>query len=342
MRSRTALTIEISDHSGLTLPERLDKIILAELRKNWPRLSRAALKKAFAEDKILLGGATASPSTMIERLPIVIDITDWSPEMAESPKASPSKHGSFLDIVFEDDELLVLNKRSGVPSVPHSSDETETAVGAALAHLTATNPEFLEIGRGGLEPGILHRLDTGTSGLLVFAKNDAEFTRLRAAWQNGAVIKEYRALVRESKPASGLERIELSSLTKPLTISLPLAHDSKSSKRMVAITPTLEERNPKIGDEALTAQTTILSASKIQDSFFDLHVSIATGVMHQIRCHLSSYGWPIMGDPVYNGTPSRRLWLHAWKLTIPRQDGSSLKLEAPLPEGWAKRSGPPF
>src|ERR671925_567284 len=89
-------------------------------------------------------------------------------------KALLSKRGPFLPMIYEDETLLVIHKASGVPSVPHDEDETETAVGAALAHTSA----LIGIGNRPLEPGLLHRLDTGTSGLLVFAKSQAEFTRL--------------------------------------------------------------------------------------------------------------------------------------------------------------------
>src|SRR5690606_29289920 len=92
-------------------------------------------------------------------------------EAASSTEALPSPEGSFITVIYEDEDLLVLNKPSGIPSVPHSAVETKTAVGSALAHY----PRLAGVGTRPLEPGLLHRLDTGTSGCLAFAKNAAAF-----------------------------------------------------------------------------------------------------------------------------------------------------------------------
>lgn len=238
-----------------------------------------------------------------------------------------SLQGSFLKVVYEDEDLLVLDKGSGIPSLPHSAQETETAVGSALAHW----PALEGVGNKSLEPGLVHRLDTGTSGLLVFAKTQTEWERLRGLWRNREVQKIYRARVSLLEPLPSLK-------TLPWVIQSPLAHSAKSSKRMLALPKGQTEfRKSAIRGKPLPALTLVLEARPFipenptaTKQQAELTIEIKTGVMHQIRCHLASQGWPILGDPIYyslNKTePSSRLWLHAWKLSFRRQDGTCLNL----------------
>ena len=227
-------------------------------------------------------------------------------------------------MLYEDEKILVLNKESGIPSVPHSPSETESAVGSALAAF----PALCDVGFGGLEPGLLHRLDTGTSGVLVFAKTSDEFRFLRSAWQNGQVRKIYRARVCcKDADAPGPEIQELRFL---------MAHDEKSTKRMVAF-PEGIRAGSRYRGKPMETVTRITKIHSIRENVTDLEIEIETGVMHQIRCTLSALSWPILGDCIYGARPSSRLWLHAWKLELPRSHGSVLKLEAPLPQDWDLR-----
>lgn len=236
--------------------------------------------------------------------------------------ARPSRQGPFLKVIHEDRDLLVLDKLSGVPSVPHSSEETETAVGAALAY----DPALSGVGRGELEPGILHRLDTGTSGLLAFARNEAAYLRLHEAWKSGRVRKIYRAIVSP-------EDADVEALRVPRELALTLAHDAKSSKRMRVIESGVTPKN-RYRSKPLSTRTRLAKIHSRRDALLDLEIEIHTGVMHQIRCTLAHLGFPVLGDPVYKGGESARLWLHAWKLELPATDGSALRLEAPLPSDW--------
>lgn len=235
--------------------------------------------------------------------------------------ALPAPDGCFLPVVYEDSELLILHKSSGVHSLPLSPTETHSAVSAALAHV----PTLAGVGRGGLEPGLLHRLDQGTSGLLVFAKNQLEYDRLRELWKKGGVQKVYRTWVGISPLAEPLT-------TFPKVIRTPLAHSAKSSKRMIAVTSKMLER--QIRGKPLPAVTRIKACHRKGELMADLEIEIETGVMHQIRCHLASLGMPILGDTTYGKTTAKRLLLHAWRLALPLQSGVLLKLEAELPEEW--------
>lgn len=240
--------------------------------------------------------------------------------------------GLSLPVAYEDEELLILNKRSGFPSVPLKPDERGTAVEAALSHY----PGLQGVGDRTLEPGLLHRLDTGTSGLLAFAKTQAEFERLKRLWRSQRQVRKlYRALV---IPTEG-------SKPEPHTIEFPIAHSAKSKKRMLVL---MANKYRAIRGKPQPAVTHILNASPVpgQPHLLDLTVEIETGVMHQIRAHLSAIGAPILGDATYGKKAfevlneelielgSQRLWLHAWRLEIPRKNGEVLRVEAPLPEGW--------
>lgn len=249
-------------------------------------------------------------------------------------------------VIYEDEDLLILNKPSGMPSLPHSEaelDDAPTAVGAALSHC----PELRQVGARPLEPGLLHRLDTGTSGLLAFAKSDTEYERLRLAWREGRVRKHYRAWVRPFEPGTPPPAI-------PLRLELELGHDVSSSRRMRVVPPRLSPREAeswrrrKLRGKALPTVTELLRIHRSDAARLDLEVAIGTGVMHQIRATLQFLGWPIVGDPVYrvrggSPEPGARLWLHAWKLGLPLRDGATLELMAALPQDWdapARRPGP--
>ncbi|OFZ22229.1 MAG: hypothetical protein A2X94_01865 [Bdellovibrionales bacterium GWB1_55_8] len=169
---------------------------------------------------------------------------------------------------------------------------------------------------------MLHRLDTLTSGILAFAKTPTEYARLRALWKTPDVKKIYRA-VATSAPETP---------PPPNLIQWPIAHDAKKAKLMRAI----KEKNGIRGirGEPLPAKTRIISHQSISPVSRDFEIEITTGVMHQIRCHFSAAGWPLAGDPIYGGTPAPRLWLHAWRLSLPLSSGELLHLEAALPPEW--------
>jgi 23S rRNA pseudouridine1911/1915/1917 synthase len=227
-------------------------------------------------------------------------------------------------ILHADAELVVIDKPAGVPSVPLRAGEAGTAVALALE----AHPELARVGEAvgkPLEAGLLHRLDSGTSGALAFARTPEAHERLRRAWKTAEVAKIYRALVSGEPPFPGVPRV----------IDTPIGRSAKSSKRMLALAPGRERQ---IRGEPLEAITHLLSARPVEfgaclRQLQDIEIRIETGVMHQIRCHLSSIGWPILGDGTYGGDTSGRLWLHAWKLVLPGRAGR-IEIEAPLPADW--------
>lgn len=306
------LTLRMKD------PVRLDRALREEFARLGWIVSRARFRRCFDAGGVRVGGRARPPSFLLAPGEHEAVISGLDPDEGW---ARPSPSGSFIPVIHEDEELLVLDKPSGVPSIPHAPEEDHTAVSAALAR----DPTLSRVGRAGLEPGILHRLDTGTSGCLAFARTEAAFERLSRAWKRGQVEKTYRAWV---APLPGSAPLEV-----PQTLRLQLGHDPGSSRRMVV---TSGRGTTPIRGPALATITHLRKAhARSHGEAVDLEIGIDTGVMHQIRASLLSLGWPVMGDPVYRGLPSTRLWLHAWRLGLPARDGTMIELEAPLPPGWA-------
>jgi 23S rRNA pseudouridine1911/1915/1917 synthase len=291
---------------------RADLLLLKELQKELPHLSRATLKILFQEERVRMSNRPLSGSQTLLPGSYSLEISDWEPnEVAEAPQISTLE---VPPILYEDNDIFVFDKPSGMPSVPLDASETDSAVSVALKHLQG-KPEyetFLAIGRRlrkPLEGGILHRLDTGTSGVLVFAKYFEEYERLKRAWKTDQVRKFYRVLVHAK---TGLAK-------PPFLIDTEIAHGAKSSKKMISL-PSMS----KIRGNPLPARTHVLAIKPHGTNTLEVSVEIETGVMHQIRVHLSSIGLPILGDPLYGPKTdtSPRLMLHHERLDIPLRSGS--------------------
>lgn len=303
---------------------RADLAVAQALRADarYAHLARPQIKEALSYGLLLIDGRRMPGATRLA--PGRYELTSGAgsdESWLEPALARPRPAGCALPIAHEDDELLVLHKPAGIPSVPHAPEETESAVSSALARF----PALAGIGRGGLEPGLLHRLDTGTSGLLAFAKTEAAYQRLRQEWSNGAVQKVYRAVVSGTAPLPRLPAVQ----------TPELAHDAHSAKRMRVVTeaPGTHAYTTHYRGKPIPTWTRLVRAHASSAPFHDLEIEIRTGAMHQIRCTLAHLGIPIWGDPIYGQGAPPRLWLHAWKLTLPH-GSRTLSLEAPLPPGW--------
>lgn len=208
-------------------------------------------------------------------------------------------------VIFEDDLLLAIHKPEGLPSNPlNAKDEKETAVRFALLK----SPKLAKTFPDSFEPGLLHRLDVLTSGVLLFAKTERAFSRLRNFWKTEAVRKFYVAWVKD-------EHNQLEDESYPVDLIHPLAHSLNHRSRMLVID------NPKMRlyrGKPLEAHTKILSSTLVPKMNFirELELEILTGAMHQIRAHLSHYGTPILGDELYKGSEFPRLCLHAARIEI--------------------------
>lgn len=283
----------------ITTRGRLDSELAAELKD----LSRSRIQTLIRSGNCCLNDSIVT-KTGIGVVPgdiVTLNIPATIPAKIE-PEDIP------LDVIFEDENVLVINKAAGIVVHPSAGHDQGTIVNAAIAHA----PLFKGI-NGELRPGIVHRLDKDTSGLLIIAKNDMSQRWLQAQFKNRELEKIYIALV-DGFPATNTGRIEA-----------PIYRDPRNRKRM-AIAPEGK------GRVAITEFKVIQK----YDKHSLLEVNLLTGRTHQIRVHLAALKIPIAGDSLYGyrnpSIPINRHFLHAQKLKIrlPRQK-SHVTFVAPLP-----------
>jgi 23S rRNA pseudouridine1911/1915/1917 synthase len=266
-------------------------------------LSRSYVQKLIAEGRLTAGGATikareaAVPGSLLE-----LDVPE--PRRLEvAPEPIP------LTVVYEDADMLIVDKPAGLVVHPAAGHPSGTLVNALLARGT----EYGGIA-GVQRPGIVHRLDRDTSGLVMVAKTDRAQAGLMAQLKARRVKKTYLGLVQGSVAAS-TGRIEA-----------PIGRDPVHRMKM-AVVPN--------GREAVTGYR----VRERFDGWTLLELDLVTGRTHQIRVHLAAIGHPLAGDPVYgNGTSRRgpegttRLFLHSWKIELQSpDDGRLIRAGAPLP-----------
>ena len=233
----------------------------------------------------------------------VITLEEEIPEEIElKPQEMP------LDIIYEDEDMLVINKEKGIVVHPGNGNPDGTLANAVMAKCKGS---LSGIG-GKIRPGIVHRIDKDTSGLIIVAKNDTAHLNLSKQIQDRKVKKTYIALVR------GVIK------ENEATINMPIGRSSKDRKKM-AVT--------KDGKEAITH----FKVLKRYNGFTLLEVKIETGRTHQIRVHLSEIGYPIVGDEVYSNGKNpfgvKGQMLHAEKLELKHpRTGKDLTFEAPVPK----------
>jgi 23S rRNA pseudouridine1911/1915/1917 synthase len=291
--------------------ERLDVF----LRQRYPAMSRGAIQRLLEQGFIRVNGQPVKP-THAPRAGELVDVT-W-PE-ARPAEAQPEQIP--LDILFEDDDLLVLNKPAGLVVHPSAGHEEHTLVNALLHHCAG---QLSGIG-GVARPGIVHRLDKDTSGCLVVAKNDKAHLALAKQFAGREVEKVYHALVCGEIPREQGE------------IHAAIARHPSHRKRMAAA----EEEE---GREAWTSYR--VADRLLYSTLVEAHLH--TGRTHQIRVHFQHLGFPVVGDETYGARQNRRLqeltgycverqMLHASKLAF-RQPatGRMRSFEAPLPEDFTK------
>jgi 23S rRNA pseudouridine1911/1915/1917 synthase len=281
------------------VPQRLDKFLVDSLTD----YSRSRLQILIKDGFVTVNGRPAHKAgQMLEkgsRVEVRIPPIEPSSLIAESIP---------LEIIFENDDLLVVNKAAGMVVHPAAGHATGTLVHAALAHA----PEMEGIG-GEQRPGVVHRLDKDTSGLILLAKNDTAHHWLQEQFRIRKVQKYYLALV-DGRPPTPSGRIEA-----------PIGRSAAQRKQMSVVVPHK-------GREATSEYRTIETFPR--HTLLEVHP--ITGRTHQIRLHMDFLGCPIAGDRVYgrrNSTiPLDRHFLHAARLTIRLPgEGEPRSFEAPLP-----------
>jgi 23S rRNA pseudouridine1911/1915/1917 synthase len=290
------------EHDGA----RLDNFLTALL----PDLSRSQVQRLIKEGRVHGPGA----ATGLRASNAVRAGQTYAIEIPPPVAATPAPEELPLRIVFEDPDLVVLDKPAGMVVHPAAGHSSGTLVNALLHHIK----DLSGIG-GELRPGIVHRLDRGTSGLMVVAKNDRAHQELTRQFGDREVEKEYVALVWGVVQAG--RRIDAAIGRDP-------EHRQKMSTR---------------ARRARSAVTRVTFAKHLKGVSL-LRVAIATGRTHQIRVHLSAIGHPIVGDPTYGGVHRRvphnlravmrleRPFLHSARLAFTHpSDGRRVEFDSPLP-----------
>jgi 23S rRNA pseudouridine1911/1915/1917 synthase len=293
---------------------RLD-VLICRIR---PELSRAQVKRLVDSGWVTVGGVHRKASFPLKTgQEIVVELPEPEPSQLR-PEAIP------LDIVYEDGYLLLVNKPAGMTVHPAAGAREGTLVHALLHHCK----DLSGIG-GVLRPGIVHRLDKGTSGLLVVAKTDEAHRSLAEQIRTRALKRVYRAIV-----WGGLER-------DSGTVDAPVGRHSTVRQKMAVV--------PVGGKEAVTHYKVLRRYSIV--SFVE--VTLETGRTHQVRTHMAHLGHPVFGDPQYGGRRKAvnavggrlgregsallkgidRQALHAWRLSLKHPiRGDRMDFTAPLPE----------
>lgn len=290
------------EHAG----ERLDRWLSEQL----PDLSRSRLQKLIEQGQVQVNGqvCTSKKVTVQAGDRVQVEIPEAQP-LELQPEEIP------LDILYEDDHLLIVNKPAGLVVHPAPGHESGTLVHALLAHCQTLSGLNTLPGIGGVQrPGIVHRLDKDTSGAIAIAKTDQAHHHLQAQLKAKTARREYLAVVYGSPTAeSG-------------TIDLPVGRHPVDRKKM-AIVP--EEKG---GRRAVTHWHVLERLG----NYTLMHFQLETGRTHQIRVHSAHMGHPIVGDPVYSSHRSLGVnlpgqMLHAWKL----------RLQHPVSGSWIEVSAKP-
>lgn len=291
-------TIEIQEKND---EKRLDQFLCEPLNT-----TRSQVQKLIKQGLVTVNGSIAVSHTFLK----IGDMVSY-PEKKEGEKLE-TKTIPVLDIVYEDDDLLVINKPAGLLVHEALKDEYRATVVDGILNLY---PEIAHVGDDASRPGIVHRLDKDVSGLMVIAKTQTAFEYLKSQFQERTVKKEYLALVYGSLP-------------KETDVIDQRISRSKRKGRMVARSGDQE------GKEAHTQYDVL---KRFVNTTY-VRVAILTGRTHQIRVHFQSIGYPVVGDKLYksksmkwNEIPLDRLFLHSNLLRIRLLDGEEKTFEAPLP-----------
>jgi 23S rRNA pseudouridine1911/1915/1917 synthase len=284
--------------------DRLDKIVAASL----PEFSRTQAQRLIEEGRVTVDGTPVTKSAARLEHEAAFEV--------HVPPPAPASHQAEnipLDIVFENNDLLVVNKPAGMVVHPAAGHVSGTLVNAVLGH----DPDLEGVGDE-QRPGIVHRLDKDTSGLIVVAKNDAAHRELQRQFKDREIKKVYLALL-DGQPSTPTGRIEA-----------PIGRDLHDRKRMAVVS---ESRGRMALTEYRVVET--FAAHSLVEA------DLLTGRTHQIRLHFAYLRCPIVGDTVYgHRTPSlplARQFLHAARLTLSLPgSGERLVLTAPLPADLAQ------
>lgn len=291
------LSVQVSEAG-----QRLDRYLAGVLNN----LSRTAVQQMIIEGAVLINGRSSKPGYML-RSGDEVQISSFEPSQPAStikPQRLP------LEVIYEDKDLLVVNKPAGMVVHPAPGHHDDTLINALLAYYPDIEGE-----RADQRPGIVHRLDKDTSGLLIIARNVSTQAALMEQMKQHKIVKRYLALV------EGIVALDQGS------IDAPIGRNPRHRQQMaVTARGSREARTHFRVLERYASHTLML-------------LELETGRTHQIRVHLKAIGHPIAGDPVYGsgrilrGLELHRQFLHAYQLKFTHPTtGATIDVEAPLPD----------
>jgi len=300
------------------LDKRLDKYLVDRI----PFLSRTSLQNLIHEKAVTVNGRVPKPSTKLHKGDVVVAVLPPPPSNEIPGENIP------LDVIFEDDDLIVINKQPNILVHPARSHKSGTIINALAWHFQHnTSGALSTVGKEFARPGVVHRLDRHTTGVMVAAKSDTAHWRLGKQFENRTTDKRYLALVQgKMEPLADV-------------IDLPLGQHPREKEKYAV-------RWDALGKPSVT----IYRVREIYESHSLVELELKTGRTHQIRVHLSHIGYPIVGDDMYGGKPLRvgdaagwkqpdadrivinRQALHAAMLTFTHPiSNKPVTFEAPLP-----------
>lgn len=266
-------------------------------------ISRSMVQKLIEQNDIKVNGKKTKHSYKLKLNDEIEIIIPEAKEIDLKAQDIP------LDVIYEDNDIIVINKPKGMVVHPANGNPDGTLVNAVM---NLCKDSLSGIG-GEIRPGIVHRLDKDTSGAIIVAKNDKAHIALSEQLKNHEIKKTYLALVR------GIIK------ENEATINMPIARSKKDRKKMDV---------DKDGKEAITHFKVL---ERYKNKYTLLQINLETGRTHQIRVHLSHIGYPIIGDEVYSN--GKNEWnvsgqcLHAWRLEFKHPiTGKKISLEAEIPE----------
>jgi 23S rRNA pseudouridine1911/1915/1917 synthase len=282
--------------------QRLDRYLVTTLSD----ISRTAVQQLITEGKVLVNGHPSKPGYVLRSGDEVQLASLKLKNRGINVKPWPLP----LDVVYEDQDLIVVNKAAGMVVHPAPGHHDDTLVNALLARYPDIRKDEAE-----QRPGVIHRLDKDTSGLIIVARNAASQATLVEQMKRHEIIKRYLALV------EGIIALDQG------TIDAPIGRNPRHRQQMaITVSGSREARTHFRVLERFTHHTLLL-------------LELETGRTHQIRVHLKAIGHPVVGDPIYGsgstirGITLKRQFLHAYQLKFTHPStGAIIELEAPLPD----------
>ncbi|MCR5655015.1 MAG: RluA family pseudouridine synthase [Lachnospiraceae bacterium] len=278
--------------------DRIDKVIT----RYFDGLSRSYLQKLIKEERVFVNNSVVKASFTVSERDMI------SCELPPCTEPEILAEDIPLDIIYEDDDLLIVNKPKGMVVHPSPGHYTGTLVNALMYHCKGQLSGI----NGVYRPGIVHRIDKDTTGSLIVCKNEASHNAIAAQLKEHSINRKYRAIVCGAFP------------DKEGTIDAPIGRDVKDRKKMAV--------NRTNGKNAITHYTVLATF----DKYSYVECRLETGRTHQIRVHMTSIGHPLLGDTIYGNRPHpyklQGQTLHAMTIGfIHPTSGEYMEFEAPLP-----------